>query len=427
MTNASETTGAAQLAKRPGLVVATLGLLLGLQPVSTDLYLPALPAMAGELGSPMGPTQLTLSALILAFGSSQLLVGPLADRHGRRPVLVAGLLLYALAAAAAAAAQDIVALVGWRAAQGVGLACAVVCARAMLRDLYEPGEGARVMARSLSVLGLLALSSPVLGSVLASHWGWRAALAANGVFAALTLALLLARVPETLRQPNLQALQLGPMFATWRRMTRHPAFVAWTLLVTCTYGGLYTFLASSSFVFIEVLGTSRLGYGLVLAGASTSYIAGTLWCRRLLPSHGLAGAVRRATGFTVAGGVGMLGAWALAGTQPAAAALVIALAQCLYLFGHGVHQPCAQAAVPGPFPAQAGAASALSGFVMSCAAFGIGGWLGWTLDGTVRTLVGTVAVLAAATATVALTLVQRHGEPVREAAQAAAPTTPVAP
>ena len=155
----------------------------------------------------------------------------------------------------------------------------------------------------------------------------------------------------------------------------------------------------------------------VLALASMSYIAGTLWCRRLLPVRGLAGSVRRATGFTVAGGVGMLVAWALAGTHDGAAALAITLAQCLYLFGHGVHQPCAQAAVPGPFPAHAGAASALSGFVMSCAAFGLGGWLGWALDGTVRTLVGTVALMAGATALVALTLVQRHGEPAREAAK----------
>ncbi len=391
-------------------MVLALALLLGLQPVTTDLYLPALPGLARELGGPLGLAQLTLSALILAFGCSQLLIGPLADRFGRRRVLVLGLALYAAAAAASALCESMRALIAWRAVQGVGLAAAVVGARAMVRDLYRPAEGARVMSQALTGLGVIALASPVLGGIVAAALGWRAALATTGLIAAATLALLAARVPETLATPNPQALQPGPLLATWARMLRHPVFLAWTLLVTCTYGGLYAYLAGSAFVFIDVLGLSRTGYGLVLAGSSLSYIAGTFWCRRLLARHGLAGAVKRGAFVTLGAGLALGVSAALGWAHP----LAVALPQAAFAFGHGVHQPCAQAAVAGPFPAHAGTASALSGFTMSLVAFAIGAWLGVALDGTLGPFLLTMALLSGLTGLVGLTLVQRHGDARRD-------------
>lgn len=412
-TNASER-ARAFLAREPATFVLALALLLGLQPVTTDLYLPALPSIARELASPIHLTQLTLSALILAFGCSQLVIGPLADRLGRRSVLAGGLTLYAAAAAASAASDGIHMLVACRALQGVGLAAAVVCARAMLRDLYRPADGARVMSQALSGLGLIALASPVVGGLVAGAWGWRAALAATGVVAAATLALLLARVPETLATPNPDALRAGPLLASWSRILRHPVFIAWTLLIACTYGGLYAYLAGSSFVFIDGLGVSRASYGLALAASSLSYIAGTFWCRRMLARHGLVGAVRRGCGVSLTAAVAMAACAALGWQHP----LAVAVPQALYAFGHGVHQPCAQAAVAGPFPAHAGTASALSGFIMALLAFGIGAWLGRALDGTVQPLLLTMAACAALTALVGLTLVRRYGEP-REVARPA--------
>ncbi len=253
MTNASEALPAAARQRMgPALVVTLLALLLGTQPITTDLYLPALPGLAADLGSPMGSTQLTLSALLFAFGLGQLLLGPAADRFGRRPVLLAGLAGYVLASFGSALAPDIAALVGWRALQGLGMAAAVVCARAMVRDLYAPAEGARVMSKALSGLGLLALASPLLGGVLASTLGWRHALAATGVFGALCLLVVALALHETVPARNPLALRLAPMLAQWRRIVRHPGFVAWALLISCTYGGLFAFLAASSFVFIEV-------------------------------------------------------------------------------------------------------------------------------------------------------------------------------
>jgi len=407
MTSASEALAtAARERMGPALIVTLLALLLGTQPITTDLYLPALPALAADLQSPMSRTQLTLSALLFAFGFSQLLLGPMADRFGRRPVLLGGLATYVLASIGSALAADIGALVAWRALQGVGMGAAVVCARAMVRDLYAPADGARVMSKALSGLGLIALASPLIGGLIASTLSWRTALAATGVFGTLCLAMVALTLPETVRRLNPQALRPAPMLRQWGRILRNPTFVAWSLLIACTYAGLFAFLAASSFVFIEVLGSSRWACGLYIAGCSVCYIVGTFWCRRWLLHHGLAGAVKRGAAFTFVGGVSMLGlAWA-----GVIAPWAIFVPQFVYSFGHGIHQPCGQAAVVGPFPHHAGAASALAGFILAAAAVAVGAWLGVSMDGTVFPLVTTVGAMAVATALVAWTLVQRHGE-----------------
>jgi DHA1 family bicyclomycin/chloramphenicol resistance-like MFS transporter len=393
-------------APSPATLVLTLALLLGLQPVSTDLYLPALPALAAEFGGAVGLSQLTLSALLLAFGVGQLLLGPASDRWGRRPLLLGGLGLYVLATVASTLAARLEVLVLCRALQGVGLAAAVVCGRALLRDLHGPREGAALMSKGMSGLGLIALASPAVGGLLASVGGWRAALAATGVFAAITLAVVATRLPETLRQPNPRALVPAEMVRTWLRILGHPTFQAWVLLTSFTYGGLYTFLACGPFVFIEVLGTSRAGYGLFLTSSSLAYLCGTFFGRRLLRRHGLRGAVGRAAGWTLTGGL-LLAGLSLAGVVGPWA---IALPHALFMFGHGVHQPCAQAAAVGPFPEHAGAASALSGFLTAALAFALGLWFGQVIGDTVYPLTLTQGLMAVLTALVAWTLVQRHGE-----------------
>ncbi len=385
------------------LAAITLALLMGLQPVTTDMYLPAFPLLTRELGAGMAAAQLTMSALILAFGVGQLLWGPLADRLGRRPVLLAGLALYALASLGCTLAASIEALVLWRTLQGAAMAAAVVCARAIVRDLYEPVQGAQVMSLALTGLGLIALASPLLGGAAAHAVGWRGALALVAAVGLATLAWVAWRLPETLAAPNPRALQPAVLLRTWWGIARHPVFRAWALLVAATYGGLFTLLAGSSFVYIDVLGLSPAAYGLAMAAGSLAYIAGTVVCRRWITRHGLAGAVARGGFFTLAGGT--LGvALVLAGVQHWAAVL---LPQCLYLFGHGLHQPCGQAGVVAPFPAQAGAASALAGFVLALVAFGVGRWLGVALDGRVAPLMGGLGFWALATSLIAWTLVRR--------------------
>jgi DHA1 family bicyclomycin/chloramphenicol resistance-like MFS transporter len=390
----------------PALAALAIALLLGLQPVTTDLYLPALPSLASALGAPMAAAQLTMSLVLLAFGIGQLLMGPLSDRYGRRPVLLGGLALHALASVGATGAPGIEALIAFRALQGLGLAASVVCARAMVRDLYEPHEGAHVMTWALSGLGVLALASPLLGGWLTAHVGWRAPLGAVATIALATLVFVAWRVPETTRQRDPQALRAGPLVHALTGVLRHPAFRAWASLVSATYGGLFLLLAGSSFVYIGVLGLSPWHYGLAMASASLSYLAATFYCRRLLVNHGLAGAVRRGALFTLAGGLGM-GALAWAGSRDVA---LVLLAHWLYNFGHGIHQPCGQAGAVGAFPRTAGVASALAGFMLALVAFAVGLWLGQALDGTLQPLGFGLAFFAVLTSAVAWTWVQRDGE-----------------
>lgn len=388
----------------PARAAFVLALLLGLQPVTTDVYLPALPLLTRELAAPMSAAQLTMSALILAFGVAQLVWGPVADRVGRRPVLLVGLSLYAVASIGSVLAPGIGWLIAWRVLQGATLAAAVVCARAIVRDLYEPLDGARVMSLALSGLGVIAIAGPVVGGVVASAWGWRAALGVVAAFGALALAYVAWQLPETLQHRNPQATRAGPLLRQWALIARHPTFVAWTLLVSFTYGGLFTILAGSSFVYIDVLGLAPGAYGLAMAAGSLSYLVGTFVCRRWIARHGIRGAVARGGLFTIAGGL-LSAALALAGV---ASAWAVLLPQCLFTFGHGIHQPCGQAGSVAPFPRAAGAASALAGFVLALTAFLVGLWLGRALDGTLLPYALGLGFWGLATALVAWTLVQRH-------------------
>jgi MFS transporter, DHA1 family, multidrug resistance protein len=291
----------------------------------------------------------------------------------------------------------------WRALQGAAMAAAVVCARAMVRDLYEPLEGARVMSLGLSGLGVIAIVGPLIGGLVTWAWGWRAALAFVTATGALTLAFVAWRLPETQTTLNPRATRLRPLLRAWRHIGRDRAFVAWTALISCTYGGLFTMLAGSSFVYIDLLGLSPGTYGLCMALGSSSYLAGTFACRRWLVSLGAAGAVRRGACFTLAGGMLMLvPAWLEAHHVGA-----ILLAQCLFAFGHGIHQPCGQTGAVAPFPQAAGSASALAGFVLAGTAFVIGLWLGQVLDGGLVPYALSVALWSVLTALVAWCLVQR--------------------
>ena len=286
------------------------------------------------------------------------------------------------------------------------MAAAVTCGRSIVRDLFAPAEGARVLSRALTGLGVIAGLSPLLGGLAVQALNWRVALLMPALFGAGTLAYIVWRFEETVPQKNVRATQLRPLLRNWGSVLRNPTFRAWTALSTFSYGGLFVFLAASSFVYIGVLGTSRLTYGAIVASNSVAYIVGTWLCRRLLARHGLRRSVAIGGVLTLTGGVGAA-VLSLAGVHTVWALLA---PQWLYAVGHGIHQPCGQAGAVGPFPEKAGTAASLSGFVMMLGAFGAGQWLGHSLNGTVYPLTLGVGAFSIGVAAVAWTLVQRHGE-----------------
>ena len=394
-----------------GLIVLILSMLLGIQPVTTDLYLPALPALTEGFGASMTQAQFTLSALLLAFGTSQLIWGPLSDRFGRRPILLWGLAAYTLAAVGSTLAPSMALLIVWRMVQGAAMGAVVMCARAIVRDLYLPTEGARMMSKGLSGLGVLACISAPIGGLLSQFYGWRAALLAVTIFGVCTLLLITLRFKETLKQKNPLALRPATLLRTWLHICGNPTFLAFSALSAASYGGLFTFLATSSFVFIQVLGLSKTQYGLVMFSMCFSYLTGTFVCRRLLPRFGVRNSVAIAAGLSLTGGT-LMGIMAWAGVQNLWA---IMLPYYLFMLAHGIHQPCGQSGAVGPFPGAAGAASAMNGFLTMVVAFAMGSWLGTRMDGTVRPLTNGVWFWGLVIALVAWTVVRKYGEPAHDA------------
>lgn len=402
------------------LIVLMLALLLGLQPVTTDLYLPALPAITQGFGAGMGQAQLTLTALLLAFGVSQLIWGPLSDRFGRRPILLWGMAAYTLASVACAFAPNMAWLIAGRAAQGMAMGAAVMAARAVVRDLYPPLQGANVMSQALTGLGIIACACAPLGGMFTDWLGWRIALLLVAVFGAGTLTLLFWRFEETLSRPDPQAMHAHKLVRANLEILSHPVFLTWCALSAASYLGLFTFLASSSFVFVTFMGYSKTAYGFLMLSMSLSYIVGTFGCRWLLRRTSVHRTVGLAAILTLLGGVSMV-VLAYAGRgQDWYGAWAVMVPMYIFMIGHGVHQPCGQSGAVAPFPHRAGTASALNGFLMMLGAFFMGGWLGRHMDQPVFALAHGLVLWAVVITALAWTAVQRHGRTVASPHQAGA-------
>ena len=389
------------------LVILLLSLSIGLQPVSTDLYLPALPGLALDLHASVGMVQYTLTGLLLAFGISQLLWGPFSDKVGRRPIMLFGLALYLVAAIGCVLSTSIEMLIVWRVVQGAAMGAVITSARAVVRDLYQPLEGARIMSKAMTGLGAMACTSPPIGGFLSQHWGWQVALMSVVVYAAATLALVAWKFEETVSTRNPDALHLPTMLRIWWQVLCHPTFRAFALLSVAAYGALFTYLATSSFVFIQVLHLTGLELGWILSSMSLVYITGTLVCRYLLRHIGMRKTIAWAGGSSAFSGLCLC---ALVYTDHATATALV-LAMYPMILAHGIHQPIGQSGAVGPFPLSAGAASAMNGFLMMLAAFATGAWLGRSIDGTLFPLAHGVAFWGVVLALTAWTLVQWHGEP----------------
>lgn len=354
-----------------GPVLALLTAFLSLQPLSTDLYLPSLPAIAQAFGASRGAVQQTLTVFVLGFALFQLAAGPVADRFGRRPVALAGLVAYAAGSVAGAFADGLTALVAARLLQSLGVCCTVVAARAMVRDLFAPDVGARVMARAFSWMSVVIVAGPPVGGLLQAAFDWHAPFAFMAALGALTLAFALARLPETHTARDAGALRPGPLLRNYAQVAASPVFRAYALAGALSYAGLFAFIAGSAFVMIDGLGMSARGFGLLFAAVVSGYLVGTLAARPLLKRYGLQRAMQPAAWLALAG-AGTLTALAVSGVRHPAA---VALPMFLYVVAHGVMQPCSQAGAIGPFPRTAGAAAALMGTI--------------TLSGTLLQVAGT--------------------------------------
>jgi DHA1 family bicyclomycin/chloramphenicol resistance-like MFS transporter len=380
--------------------------LLALQPLATDMYLPTLPSIANAFAASVATVQWTLSVFIAAFALAQLVAGPLSDRFGRYPVIVSGVAIYFAGSLVCALAPTIGVLIGGRLLQAVGACACIVSVRAVVRDLYEPPEGARLLAAAGTIMGLAPLIGPILGSQLQVVYGWRAPFFALAVFSLGLGILLVLRLKETNPYRSREALSLPVLARAWREVLRSPTFHAYTLANTMSYAGLFAVLAGSSFVLIRVLEMTTTGYGFGFAAAVSGYIVGTLVCRRIMPRLGLARSLQAGAALQAVAGVVML-TLALADVLHPAAILV---PQFFFVVAHGIVQPVAQAGAVAMFPRSAGTAAALMGFIMQIFAAGVGLAIGATWNGTVLPMVLLIGAGGVGSLLVALLLVRRHGD-----------------
>lgn len=360
-----------------------------LQPLSTDLYLASLPHLATDFGVTPAAVQQTLSLFVIGFGTAQLVSGPLSDRHGRRPVLLAGLGIYVVASLACALAPTLDFLVAARFVQAVGCCTAIVVARALIRDAFTPAEGARMIAKASSLLSLAPLFGPVLGGYLQVWFGWRAAFVFHTLFCIVLGAMAWRLLRETNLAPNPEAARLRTLVATYRRIARADSFWAYALPGALSYAAIFTYISGSSFVLINVLGVPTEIYGYCFAFGVSGYLGGTLVCRQLLARIGIARTLTIGTTLSMSSGL-LFVALALAGAHHWS---VVLLCQFLAMGAHGINFPCAQSGAVAPFPREAGAAAGLLGFFTMLAALGAGIWVGMSHDGTLLPLALTSAVI----------------------------------
>ena len=388
---------------RPGTFALT-ALLAGLSavgPLTTDMYLPSLPDIARALDASTAQVQLTISTYLIGFAVGQIVYGPVSDRHGRKPVLLAAIALYCVASLACALATSIHMLIAARAVQAFGGSGGIVLARAMVRDLYSGARAGRELSVIGAVMALAPVLAPVAGGALQTGFGWRSVfftLVAAGVAGAGVVWWLL---PETLAERTAEPVSPSSIGRSYRVVARNPAYLAYLGLASASFAGLFSWISGASFVLQNLYGLSPFAFGLAFAVGSVGYMTGSTLSAQLTRWLGLDGIIGIGSVLVTTGGLGMTAAVALGFTS--AASLVVPMA--VYLAGMGMVLPQSLAGAMTPFPERAGAASSLLGFVQQSVAAVCGAIVGVLLGQSAWPLAVSVAV--AGCATLALWIVTR--------------------
>lgn len=368
--------------------IIVLAALTALGPLATDMYLPAMPAMAEALNTGPDQVQLTLSLYMAGFAMAQLFCGPISDRFGRRPVMIAGFSLFLAASLLCALAPSIEWLLAGRFLQAFGGAAGPVLGRAAVRDIYGPVEAGRVLSYMASTMAMAPALAPVVGAGLLLFFGWESVFLLLALYAAIMLLIMALLMPEPLPRDRRQSVAPRVILANYRMLLTQRRFVGYTLVNASGFSGLFAFLSGSSFVLIEYMGLSPFQYGIGFILIVLGFFSGTLISGRYSHRLGrdrlllLATLMCALAGTTMAllaiGGVHR--PWAVVGPH------------ILFLFGFGIVMPQSMAGALAPNPQCAGSASSLFGFLqMTIAALG-GALVGQFHDGTSRTMAIAIAL-----------------------------------
>jgi DHA1 family bicyclomycin/chloramphenicol resistance-like MFS transporter len=351
----------------PPLATAVLLLLAGLAALSslaTNIILPSFPSIGGALGVTSRELGVTLSSFFVAFALGQLIVGPLSDRIGRRPVVLGGLLIFIVGSAVAATASNIELLIIGRIVQALGVCAASVLSRAIARDMFQGHDLARALSVTTVATAAASGFSPLLGTAVDILFGWRMTfllVGAAGVIMAIAYRLL---VGETLAPDGRSATSFVKAGRSYLALLADVRFLAPALTVSLIIGGLFAFFAAAPAVLIDGFGVGPLGLSIFFAATVLVVFGGGLSAPAIARRMGHSRATSRGALLALAGSV-----LVLASVGAGLSLIWFTLALTIFLFGMGLANPLGTALTLQPFGTQAGLASALLGFLqMSCAA-----------------------------------------------------------
>ena len=343
---------------------ALLGILAALSSLATNIILPSFPSIGGAFGLTTRDLGVTLSSFFVAFALGQLVVGPLSDRFGRRPLVWGGLLTFAIGSAIAASATNLNILVAGRVVQALGVCAASVLSRAIARDLFEGHDLARVLSFTTIATAAASGFSPLLGAAIDNMFGWRAIFLGMGATSLIVGIAYSASVGETLVAHGRSAASLTTVARNYGSLLVDMRFLAPALTVSLIIGGLFAFFAAAPAILIDGFGQSPLGLSVFFAATVIVVFSGGLLAPWIARRMGQARATFMGAVLAFIGSVLVLGA-----TSYGLSLIWYTLSLTVFLFGMGLTNPLGTALALQPFGNQAGLASALLGFLqMACAA-----------------------------------------------------------
>ncbi|WP_248961430.1 multidrug effflux MFS transporter [Sphaerisporangium perillae] len=345
--------------RRRGLLLLILGALSAIGPLSIDMYLPALPAIRGEMLTGAAQVQLTLTACLIGVSVGQLIAGPLSDVRGRRIPLITGLVAYALASLLCAFAPSVEVLVGLRLLQGIAGGAALVIVRAIVRDLYDGPAIARIFATLMLVSGLAPILAPIAGAQLLLVTSWRGVFVSLSVAGLILLAAVLAGVRETLPAGERNDGGLRHTLSTFGVLLRDRSFMAAAMAGGLGFAGMFAYISGSPFVLQEVYGVTPSGFSVIFA---TNALGLTVMAQL---GGRFAGRFSAARLVLIGLLLSLAGATALVAGVLAGLGLAVVVASLFTLMcGAGLSLPGSAAlALSGQRPQVAGSASALLGLL----------------------------------------------------------------
>lgn len=380
---------------RPGTfaLTALLAAMSAVGPLTTDMYLPSLPDIAHQLHASTTQAQFTISSYLIGFAIGQIFYGPLSDRHGRKPVLLAAVTLYCLASLVCMFSNSIEMLITARAFQAVGGSGGIVLARAIVRDIYSGARAGRELSVIGSVMALAPVLAPIVGGVLQTAFGWQAVFLTLVVVGLIGMVIVWLVLPETLTRRATEPVSVGSMARTYRVVAREPAYLAYLAIASASFAGLFSWISGAAFVLQGLYHLTPFDFGLVFAIGSVGYMTGSTLAARLVQKLGLDHVLGLGSCACAVGGLGMVASVAL----DLSSAFSLVLPMAVYLAGMGMVLPQAIAGAMTPFPERAGAASSLFGFVQQTVSAVCGAAVGWFLGQTAWPLVIAVAAMGCAT------------------------------